>query len=142
MKGCNLSFLFRPPPKLSSPRPDPEQTPHLDNINNNISNNKNDENHKTNTNDNDITETTSGDIKKNLPSQADHKRHNSSRRFLAYDGYTELQLSRLFLFPGRGKRVTTIREPRGPDLDSRGFKVSRNIDVGTLPGVNMNIHQS
>ena len=137
-----MTFLFRPPPKLSSPCPDPEQTQHpdtpkLDNINNNnitniSNNNKNDENHNINTNDNDISVNTSGDIKKNLPTQADRKRHNTNRRIFAYDRYTELQLSRLFLFPGRGQRVTTIRAPRGPDLDNRGFKASRNIDVGTV----------
>ena len=129
-----LSFS-RPPPKLSCPCPDPEQTPRpdspkLDDIND-IINNKNDENHNINTNDNEIIVTTSGDTKKDLSLEADcTKRHNSSRRFLAFDRYTELQLSRLFLFPGRGRRVTTIRAPRGPDLDDKGFKASRNIDAG------------
>ena len=76
----------------------------------------------------------SGELKKRIEmpelSPADRKR-DSTRRFLAYDGYTERQLSKLFLFPSRGRKVMTIRAPRGPDLDDRGFNVPRKPERGT-----------
>lgn len=112
----------------SSPRPDPEQSPRPERVMSNMK----------------AIDVASGELKKsiinknniNSPQEltevvpaADRKR-DSKRHFFAYNGYTEVQLSKLFLFPGRGKKVATIRDPRGPDPDARGFNVPRN--VGTL----------
>ena len=131
LKIHNIDFRFSPSATLSSsPRPDPEQSPRPERV---MSNMKAID-----------VAVASGELKKsiinknniNSPQEltevvpaADRKR-DSKRHFFAYNGYTEVQLSKLFLFPGRGKKVATIRDPRGPDPDARGFNVPRN--VGTL----------
>ena len=120
-----ISSSFRPSSTLTSPRPDPEQSPRPDRLQTKL---------KSNNNNNNNIDVASGELEKSIQSAevipADRKKRDSKLSFLAYDRYTERQLSKLFLFPSRGKKVMTIRAPRGPDLDARGFKVPRS--VGTL----------
>ena len=117
-----ISSSFRPSSTLTSPRPDPEQSPRPDRLQTKL---------KSNNNNIDVA---SVELEKSIQSAevipADRKKRDSKLSFLAYDRYTERQLSKLFLFPSRGKKVMTIRAPRGPDLDAKGFKVPRS--VGTL----------
>ena len=116
---------------LSPPRPDTERSPHPDchitKLEANININNDNLDNTANNTDNNIKNIVSEELKL---AEVIPKKRNSNRCFLAYDGYTVRQLSRLFLFPGRGKKVETIRFPRGPDMnDSRGFKVPRKIGI-------------